>query len=99
MKKILLISGLLLSINAHAGFLLGMVVGSAMSSGSSNQSASVCMVELKPNEIVCETDSKLEYCHGRRLEWDVKDKGFKFYHRQAVCYTGDSRIMVVKVWN
>ena len=100
MKKLIIICGLLLSINAHAGFLLGMMVGSAMSGSSNNQNANSCIVELKPDEIICETNTKLDFCYAHGdLNKYVREIGYGFYHRQAVCYTGNTRVMVVKVWN
>lgn len=101
MKKILFISLMLLSLQANAGLLLGAMVGYAVGSSGSKQTGGTCMVELKPDELVCETNDRMDYCIG---QWHggigdyVKRKGFNFYHKQAVCYTGSNRIMILKVW-
>lgn len=100
MKKVLFISLMLLSLQANAGLLLGAMVGYAVGSSGSKQTGGTCMVELKPDELVCETNERLDYCVGTgvKLNQYVKNKGFNFYHKQAVCYTGSNRIMILKVW-
>jgi len=101
MKKVLFISLMLLSIQANAGLLLGAVLGYAAGSSGSSHNNGTCVVELKPDELVCETNNRMDYCIGQGyggIGDYVKRKGFNFYHKQAICYTGDTRIMVLKVW-
>jgi hypothetical protein len=93
---------LVVAFNANADFVTGMVVGSALSSGSSKPAGSVTIDLTKPT-LVCrihEVNSRTCAEVGRRSTFGVfvKDNGYNFYRKKQMLIVGEKIYIVMEVW-